>query len=171
MAALTDCPVGGFVKGQSLNVSQTGKVHDLGYTFRDRFGREHMYVRANGAITGQGYVVSIDASYDATLMTTAILNTYPNYNGVSTTNGAPADNDYCWACLEKPPGDAELGVRVSNAAAADTQLYTTATAGELDDAAGTAPVDGIRLLTAQGSAAGVNTASEWKDIRRGLVGT
>ncbi len=173
MAVLNPKATGGFIVGQDVNVSQTDIVHDLGTRFSDHLGREFMYVRANGAVTGQGYVCAVDASYDATLLTSAIALTYSRFLVVTATNGAPADNDYMWGCLSKPPGDTELGLYVLAACTADQQLYTSATAGALDDTATSqTPIDDVRLLTAQGTAAaGVNTASEWHYMGAGLVGT
>lgn len=173
MAVLDARAATGLSVGQDVNVSQTDQVHDPGQTFTDHKGREYMYVRANSAITGQGYVCAVDTSHDATLVTSAIATTYSRFMGISTTNGAPADNEYCWICVRKPPGDTELGVYVLAACAADQQLYTSATAGALDDTATSqTPIDDIRLLTAQStSTAGINTASEWIYPAAGLVGT
>ncbi len=173
MAVLNPKATGGFIVGQDVNVSQTDIVHDLGTRFSDHLGREFMYVRANGAVTGQGYVCAVDTAYDATLVTSAIATTYSRFMGACATNGAPADNDYMWICTIKPPGDTELGLYVLAACAADQQLYTSSTAGALDDTATSqTPIDDARLLTAQStSTAGANTASEWNYMGAGLVGT
>lgn len=171
MATLTDCPTKGFMLGQSINESRTDPAHRLGTTFTDYFSREFYYVRANAAITGQGYVCSIDASWDCTLLTTAVADTYPIFIVVCATDGAPADNEYLWGCITNPPGATELGLRVSANCGANSQLWTTSTAGELDDATGTAPIENVKLRTAQGGSAGVNTTAQWHYMRRGLVGT
>ena len=164
-------PVNGPVIGQDINVSKSTQMHDLGTLLRDKFGREFMYVIANGAVTGQGYTCAVDSSYDATLLTTAIANTLSRFMGPCATNGAPEDDDYMWLCMSKPPGDTEMGIWTAASAAADAQLYTTSTAGQLATATANAPIDNVRLLTATGGSAAVNTASEWHYMARGLAGT
>ena len=172
MAAITARFSTGLIRGTDVNVSETVPTHGLGQRASDHLGREWIYARANGSITGQGYVVALDTNNDATLLTTAIANTLTRFIGVSGTNGAPSDDDYCWVCLSKPPGDATFGVRVTAAALADAQLYTTGTAGQLMTTTGTAPIDHVRLLTAQStSTAGQNLTSEWHYMTRGLLGT
>jgi hypothetical protein len=87
----------------------------------------------------------------------------PQIVGVCAANEDVADNEYFWVCLVKPASDTELGVFVAVSCAADRGLYSSGTAGILDDA-GTTHVllSNIRILTAQPTtAATMNTASEW----------
>jgi hypothetical protein len=127
----------------------------LGTTMKGAGDSEWMYVRANGAITGAGYVVVIDPMsatdpYDAAMIT--------NTNGVRglPVGVAPvafADNQFGWVQI-KGPCQIRTGVAVVNA-----EMATTTTAGELDDAAGTGTKEilGITLTTARTGSAG-NTA-------------
>ena len=87
--------------------------------------------------------------------------------GVNAADEDVADNEYFWVCLKKPASDTELGVYTLAGAAADTGLYTSGTDGALDDAATSQSlVQGVRLLTATGTAAAaMNTASEWDHMR------
>jgi len=171
MAEINARAATGRIVGLDVNVSESTAVHGLGERFSDHLGREWIYARANGAVTGQGYTVALDTTNDATLLTTAIANTLSRFMGVTGTNGAPADNDYFWVCLSKPPGDATLGIWTEASAAADAQLYTTATAGQLDTTTANAPIDHVRLLTATGGSAAANATSEWHYMTRGLAGT
>lgn len=174
MASLTSRIQGGTILGQLFDVSAVntnGRPHRLGTRLTDDLGRTWMYGDAGEALTGQGYVVASDASFVILLLTTAIANTFPQHVGVIGTDGAPASGDDVWFCLDKPSGDTELGIRVSATANADAPLYTTSTAGELHSAVTNAPIDNVRLLTAQGGSAGVNTASEWHYMARGILGT
>jgi hypothetical protein len=141
--------------------------HELGIEFKDQKGRKFQYCIAGEAITGQGYVCQIDASGDAELYdaTSGAMN--PQTLGICAANEDVADNEYFWICTEKPASDTELGVFVAVSCAADRGLFSSGTAGVLDDA-GTSHVklEGIRLLTAQGTtAATMNTASEWKYLQ------
>ena len=167
MAVLNARAVGGFLNGHDVNESKTVQVHDLGTRFRDHVGREFMMVRAAAAITGQGYVLAIDADNDALMLTTAILDTFSEWLGACATNGAPADNDYLWMCTQKPPGDTELGIFTAASSPADLQLFSSGTAGMLSSAASGTPIEGVRLLTATGGSNAVNTASEWDNMKRG----
>ena len=118
----------------------------------------YMYVRANGAITGDGYVCDIDGSnYDAAMCTTTT--TAPGTGAgkaVGVARAAFADNDYGWLQVYGPGL-----VRVAASAAAYTILNSTATAGQIDDdaTAGAEVIDGIVLDTANGGSAG--TAAGW----------
>lgn len=112
----------------------------------------YIYVQANGAITGDGYVCDIDGStFDAAMSTTTT--TAPGTGqgkAVGVARVAFADNDYGWLQIYGPGT-----VRVSASAAAYTALNSTATAGQIDDDAttGAEVIDGVILDTANGGAA------------------
>lgn len=163
MASILSKPSNGRVLGQLFEEAGTTKYHELGTTIECEDGTIYMYVIAGEAITGQGYVVQADANGDAEMYdaTSGAMN--PVHVGICATNGAVADNEYFWMCVRKPASNATLGVRCSASCAADRGLYSSATAGQLDDTSTShVKLTGIRLLTAVGTAAAaVATASEW----------
>lgn len=128
----------------------------------------YVYVQANGAITGTGYVCDIDSSSgDAAMCTTTT--TAPGTGAgklVGVARATFADNEYGWLQVYGPGV-----VRVSASAAAYTLLNSTATAGQLDDdaTAGAEIIDGIVLDVANGGAAGVVAGFlNWPKVGRTL---
>ncbi len=135
------------------NVAQThsalgAPTAGLGDRFTDNAGKGWLYVRANGAITGEGYVVIIDETYDAAQITTS-NDALGDLIGVASV--AFADNDYGWVQVSGP-----CNIRVSASCAANAPLNTTATAGQLDDDATAAAlvIAGAVLTTSRGGSAG-----------------
>lgn len=134
-----------FTAGSAVNVFPP---FELGTRMRGADGSEWMFVQANGAVTGAGYVCTVDETFQA-----AMLSTSNDAGGdlVGVAGVAFADNDYGWvqvlgACV----------VRVAASAAANVGLNTTATAGQLDDdgTAGSFDILGLVLTTANGGSAG-----------------
>jgi hypothetical protein len=54
----------------SDNLAIEGKGHGLGDRMRTHDGKEYVWVQASGAITGDGYVCSIDEDYQAVMVDT-----------------------------------------------------------------------------------------------------
>ena len=112
----------------------------------------YIYVQANGAITGDGYVCDIDgSSFDAAMCTTTT--TAPGTGqgkAVGIARVAFADNEFGWLQVFGPGT-----VRVAASCAAYTLLNSTATAGQIDDdaTAGAEVIDGIVLDVANGGSA------------------
>lgn len=136
--------------GAEFGVTSTTPKFKLGTVMKGTGDNEWMYVRAAGAITGAGYVVVIDpaASFDAAMVTTTNgLRGLP----VGVAGVAFADNEYGWVQIK-----GACVVRVAASCAANVEITTTATAGELDDAAGvgTKEILGATLTTARGGTAG-----------------
>lgn len=125
---------------------------ELGTRMKTGDGKEYMWVQANGAITGAGYVCTVDESFQA-----AMLSTSNDAGGdlVGVPGVAFADNDYGWVQVQGP-----CVVRVAASAAANVGLNTTATAGQLDDdgTAGSFDIVGLVLTTANGGAAATAAA-------------
>src|SRR5687768_5145529 len=105
--------------------------------------KEYIYGRANGAVTGEGYLCSEATAGDWALVTTTT--TAPGAYGHRTRCGgaaaALADNEYGWFQLY---GKAPLLALAS--AAKGTRLNSTATGGAVDDD-GTASAEVINGLT------------------------
>ncbi len=142
--------------GIDPTVTHTTPQFDVGqiaFTTDDDGAKGYIYVQANGAITGDGYVCDIDgSSFDAAMSTTTT--TAPGTGQgkpVGVARAAFADNAYGWLQIYGPGT-----VRVAASAAAYTALNSTATAGQIDDdgTTGAEVIDGIVLDVANGGSAG-----------------
>ena len=137
----------------------TGIDYQLGECAMGSDGTEWVYVQAGGAIA-QYDAVGIDEAFQAAALTKAIADAG---HTVGVAQAAFADNEYGWVATK----GSNISVNVLANCAADTQLYTTATAGKLDDAAASqTPIDGIVITTAAGGA----TQEEPCIISAGLFG-
>lgn len=136
--------------------AKIGDTHDTAQhalmTTTDAKGSRFMYVQADGAVTGPGYVVSIDPTGQAVMVSTS-NDARGNPIGVAVV--AMADNEYGWVQIKGP-----CQVRVAASAAANARLNTTATAGQIDDdgTSGAFPIEGLVLTTANGVSAGLAPA-------------
>ena len=134
--------------GDMIGTTETTIRHKLGEVRHGVDGTEWVYVQANGAIT-QYDCVGIDESWQAGAITTAMVN-----DGwkVGVAQVAFADNEYGW--VARRGAGSNLKVRAAASCAADVQLFTTATAGVLDDVSGTLNlIRGIVITTGNTSAA------------------
>lgn len=120
--------------------------HRLGIIHEDHRGYKWQLVHAAGAIT-QYACVSIDEAFEATMMTDTLAKT-----GVAAgvAQVAFADNDYGWVLRQ---GQGSLLVLAN--CAADVGLYSSASAGYLDDGTASLTLISGVVATASTSAAGV----------------
>jgi hypothetical protein len=114
---------------------------------------EWLYVTAGSAIA-QYDVVTVDEAYSGIPCTKASID---DHHIVSVAPAAISSGEYGWVQLT-----GVLTMNVLASAAADVQLYSSATAGSLDDASSSqTAVNGIVLTTARagtdGSAPGLAT--------------
>ena len=109
--------------------------------------QEYMYVKAGSAIT-QYQVVGIDEDYNAYPLTTAMAGDGWH---IGAAQVAFASGDYGWVAVR----GSNVTIKVLGACAADVALYTTSTAGSLDDTATSTlvKIEGIVLVTAAATAA------------------
>jgi len=123
----------------------------LGETVAGNGGTEWEYVQADGAITAN-FVVFIDETGQAKMLSTS---NDARGDKVGVAGVAFADNEYGWICRK-----GAIDVQVTASAAANTQLNTTSTAGQLnDDATSTTySIDGLFLTTARGGTDGTAPA-------------
>lgn len=143
----------GAVAGGSPTAPTTTADHKLNEVGWFAGGKAYVYVQANGAITGDGYVVSIDNDGQATMTDTDTAATILEGNRVGVADVAFADNEYGWVQVYGP-----CGVRSEQDALANKKLKSTADAGQIDDAAATGIfINGLHLGTATGAADAVNT--------------
>jgi hypothetical protein len=118
----------------------------LGILHEDHRGYVYQYVHAAGAIT-QYAAVSIDEAFEATMLTKALADTAV---GVGVAQVAFADNDFGWV-LRKGQGS----ILVLANCAADVGLYSSASAGYVDDGTASQTLISGVVATASTSAAGV----------------
>lgn len=117
--------------------------------------QQFVYGRADGAITGAGYLCVEETGFDFAMASTTT--TAPGASGYGARMGAAmavlADNQYGWFQIY---GKGSL--RTLASAAKGTRLNTTATAGAVDDdgTAGAEVINGLVLGTATGGAAATN---------------
>lgn len=117
--------------------------------------QEFIYGRADGAVTGAGYLCVEETGFDFAMVTTTT--TAPGASGPGSRCGAAqaalADNEYGWFQIY-----GKGSVRTLASAAKGTQLNSTATGGAVDDdaTAGSETISGLVLGTATGAAAATN---------------
>lgn len=117
--------------------------------------QEFIYGRADGAVTGAGYLCVEETGFDFIMAT--ITTTAPGAAGPGSRCGAAqaalADNEYGWFQIY---GKGSL--RTLASAAKGTQLNSTATGGAVDDdaTAGSESISGLVIGTATGGAAATN---------------
>ena len=117
--------------------------------------QEFIYGRADGAVTGLGFLCVEATGFDFAMATTT--NTAGGASGhgsrVGAAQAAMSDNQYGWFQIY---GKGSL--RTLASAAKGTQLNTTATGGAVDDDAtgGSRAISGLVLGTATGASAATN---------------
>jgi hypothetical protein len=134
--------------GAKFNAAEAAPLFALGTVMWSDTGKAYVYCQANGAITGDGYVVAIDRTFQAIMLSTS--NDAAGITvGVASTDFA--DNEYGWIQVYGP-----ANVRVAASAAANAVLNTTGTAGQIDDdgTAASFDISGVILTTANGGTAG-----------------
>lgn len=129
---------------------RNGRAFSVGDTFIDSNGRGWTFCVAGGAITGAGFIVTIDpVTFSATMLSTA-NDARGNLVGVAPL--AVASGEFFWA---QRFGFCD-NIQVLASAAANTRLNTTATAGALDDdnTVGAFTIDGLVLSSARAASQG-----------------
>lgn len=126
-----------------------------GFDHPDYGYQEFIYGRANGAVTGAGYLCVEETGFNFAMASTT--STAPGASGAGSRCGAAqaalADNEYGWFQIY---GKGSL--RTLASAAKGTRLNSTATGGAVDDDAtiGSEAINGLVLGTATGGAAATN---------------
>lgn len=145
-------PVGGVVIPQEFNVRSADQIMALGTTFTDEVGSIFTYVAGVASVV-DGDVCQIASGHALVRLLTANIGTrYPL--GVARAAIIAAEFGFAQVVGHESGG----GINVLADAAAEVALQTTATPGELDDAATTA-VARITLATVQGGAPSINTSA------------
>lgn len=120
--------------------SDEGNDFALGTRITTRDGGEYIYVHASAAIT-QFDAVGISEAFEAAPLTKAMAD-----DGwiIGFAQVAFADNDFGWVATK----GADIGCNLLINCAADVALYTSATAGKLDDTSTSqTKIDGVVAVT------------------------
>ena len=137
--------------GANFDEATTAQLFELG-TMMWGIGKCYVYVQANGAITGDGYVVTVTSDFQATMIDTDVAATIAQGEKVGVADCVFADNQYGWAQVYGP-----CGIRSEQDALANAKLYATADAGQVDDAPAAGKfINGVHFGTATGGADAVN---------------
>lgn len=134
----------------AFRLGTVGFVDDLtnGY-------QEFVYGRANGAITGAGYLCVEKTGFDFSMIsvTATTAGTAGHGSRCGAAQAALADNEYGWFQI-----CGKGSVRTLASAAKGTRLNSTATDGAVDDdgSAGAEAINGLVLGTATGGAEATN---------------
>jgi hypothetical protein len=142
------------VIGVRLASTVTTAEHALGTKTNGTDGTEWTYVQANGAIT-QYDAVGIDEDYQAAALTKAMAD-----DGwiIGFAQVAFADNDYGWVATK----GSNIRTRLAINCAADVALYTTGTAGVLDDASTSqTKIDGVVSTSTITAATNAEIIATW----------
>lgn len=140
---LTDTPAGTTTDGY-------GAPLGLGTRVFGSDGTEWVYVQASGALT-QYDCVLINEDYQAASATTTLATEASGDSGnlIGFAQVAFADNDFGWVAVK----GANIQCRLALSCAADTMLYTTGTAGVLDDSSAGVLINGVVAVTGVTAAA------------------
>ncbi len=149
--------------GANYTLTHSSPVFRLGEKGAGTNGTEWIYCKASGAVT-EYQAVGIDEDFTAYPLTTALA---ARSDLIGFAQVACATTYYTWVATK----GSDIKVRTKASAVADTQLWTTASAGVLDDAtaAGAMKIDGVTLVssasTAANGAAGIEIKAAWPAIR------
>lgn len=131
--------------------SDQGGLFELGQQVIANDGSAWMYVHASAAIA-QYDAVGISETFEAAPLSKAMADDGWN---IGFAQVAFDDNDFGWVALRGGKG---LKVNLLGSCAADVPLYTSGTAGSLDDTSTSqTKIDGIVNVTAVATAAAAST--------------
>lgn len=136
----------GIVGAKFTDVSATA-LFGLGTIANGNAGSQYMYCQASTTLS-QYDCAAIDSAYKANPITTALTTDGMSigWPQVAVDLATP----YFWAALQ----GRTINIRVASSCAANVPLYTTATAGVLDDAAANNLMNGVKIVTTQASTTG-----------------
>lgn len=155
MAYVTDGKVGISLTATTAGTTTdgAGAPYALGTRVTATDGSNWVFVQAGAAITQYSWV-AIDENFQAVMGTKALADAG---HQVGFAQVAFSDNDFGWVAVHAP---GNITVRALASCAADVQLYTSGTAGALDDtSASQTLIRGVVLV-----AAATNTASSREAI-------
>lgn len=133
--------------GVDFYTPTTTRDHKLGSVVLGTNGSRWVYVQASGAIA-QYSAVAVDESGQAAALTKALADAG---HSVGFAQAAFADDEYGWVCISATGG---ISVLVKASCAADGPLYTSASAGVLDDTSTSQTLIQSVVITTAASASG-----------------
>jgi hypothetical protein len=141
-------------------ITDTLAKFTLGTWYIDRLGRHWQYVKGGATLAQYEYCkVSTDGNFTITSMTTTTNpSTEPAEVGCVQVSGGFTSTKYGWVFRG---GGSHIGLFAASCVQ-DVKIYTTATAGVVDDAA-TTLVNGLKLITTITSAA---ASPAWASVPR-----
>lgn len=149
MAHAIDGTIGvSLTKQVAGNASDDNNEWPLGQCVKATDGQEWVYVQASGAITAYD-CVAIDENYQAAAITSTLAKA--GY-AIGFAQAAFDDDDFGWVAKQ----GSNISVRVAASCAPDVQLYTSATAGVLDDTSTGTLIRGVVKIAASTTAASVS---------------
>ena len=124
-----------------------GAKYTLGQRVMGKNNSEYIYVQAGAAIsttTAEPFCLAVDENFQAVKITKALASV--GHIVAFAPRQIIADNAFFWAVTK----GTNIPIRVAASCAADVNLWTTATAGRLDDTSGGSHVAvlGVKLVTA-----------------------
>jgi hypothetical protein len=131
--------------------TQEGTGFGLGDHYTDSEGNTFVYLVADAAITGAGYVVTYLPDFGAVMTATGQALTALGAP-VAVAQAEVASGSYFWGQIK-----GFCDVQVSASAGANVVLAATSTAGQLDDAVGKT-IERLVLTTARAASAGLAPA-------------
>lgn len=143
------------IVGAAFDQTHATAQFAIGTTALGSDGTEYMYVLAGSAIT-QYYCVGIDENFSAAHLSNT---TGAGAHKVGFPQVAIASGEYGWVATR----GSNINVKVRASCAADVALYTTASAGRLDDTVGGSglTIQGVVLVVAaSASTSAANTVRE-----------
>lgn len=148
MAYATDGTLGADFTRQKAGDTTDGNGAEfkLGHSVTATDGQEWVYVQAGGAVT-QYDAVAIDENFQAVALTSALALAGHN---VGFAQLALDDNDFGWVATQ---ARGNITCRIAGSCAADVQLYTSATAGVLDDTSAGVLIRGVVAITTNSTTA------------------
>jgi len=146
MAFLTSGMIGAKLDATTAGTTTAGAGAPiaLGTRMLGNDGTEWVFVQANGAIT-QYDCVLIDEDYQAQPITSTLATEADTSSGdlLGFAQVAFADNDFGWVAVK----GSNIRCRLSASCVAHTMLYTTASAGVLDDGSAGVLINGLVSAT------------------------
>lgn len=136
------------ISGTNVNDTTATPTHALGTIAEGDLGSVWMYCQASTTCSAYDCVV-IDSSFKANPITTALTTEGASIGWPQVAVDAAAP--YFWAALQ----GRTISIRVASSCAANANLYTTATAGVLDDTAANNLINNVKIVTTQASTTGL----------------
>lgn len=160
------------VDSSAFSGGSGGPRFALGETVKGTDGQEYVYVQAAATIsstTDEPYALAIDENYQAALLTKALVQA--GHAVAWAPEKAIANNEFFWAIKR----GSNFNIKVGVSCAADIALYTTATAGVLDDTSGGSHVivNGVVIVTAASTSASAGSTvreaiATWPHVTTGV---